>query len=200
MRFGNYYRMINALEALDQRFLLFVNGRHSDFLDVFMWFVSGPWLVLLLLPFIFYFIFRAHNKAQLLWVLIGVILTVVLTDQLSVHAFKEVFQRYRPSHNLLLMEKLHLHQYDDGSIYRGGKYGFVSSHAANYFGLLTIFWSLISIKWVKFLLLSITLLVVYSRMYLGVHYFSDIICGCLLGFTLAQIVLHFLLLRKVRRI
>ena len=151
----------------------------------------------MILPFL-YFIFQSYTKVQITWILLSIVLTIVLTDQLSVHAFKEIFQRYRPSHNLLIMEQLHFLRYADGTFYQGGKYGFVSSHAANYFGVLTVIWHLISAKWVKYLLLTLVLLVLYSRMYLGVHYLSDLICGALLGYVLAIVVVHFLLLKKVK--
>ena len=128
----------------------------------------------------------------------AIILTIILTDQLSVHAFKEVFQRYRPSHNLLLKPQLHLHEYPDGSLYKGGKFGFVSSHASNYFGILTIISTLINQRWVKVVLFVIALLIIYSRVYLGVHFVSDVICGALLGYVLAKFILQFLLLKKVK--
>lgn len=189
--------MIESLESFDRSIIIFFNGQHSSFLDQVMWFLSGPWLVFILLPFL-YFIFQSYTKVQITWILLSIVLTIVLTDQLSVHAFKEVFQRYRPSHNLLIMDQLHFHRYADGTFYQGGKYGFVSSHAANYFGVLTVIWHLISAKWVKYLLLTLVLLVLYSRMYLGVHYLSDLICGALLGYVLAIVVVHFLLLKKVK--
>ena len=197
MKFGNFYRMIEKLESIDHSLVLAINAMHSTFLDSFMWFLSGSYILLLLIPFIFYFLFKEYRSKQLLWIFAALVLTVILTDQLSVHAFKEVFQRYRPSHNLLLKSQLHLHEYPDGSFYGGGKFGFVSSHAANYFGILTIISSLIRQGWVKIILLTIALLVIYSRVYLGVHYVSDVLCGALLGFVLAQFVLQSLLLKKV---
>jgi len=189
--------MIESLESFDRSIIIFFNGQHSSLLDQVMWFLSGPWLVFILLPFL-YFIFQSYTKVQITWILLSIVLTIVLTDQLSVHAFKEVFQRYRPSHNLLIMDQLHFYRYADGTFYQGGKYGFVSSHAANYFGVLTVIWQFISAKWVKYLLLTLVLLVLYSRMYLGVHYLSDLICGALLGYVLAIVVVHFLLLKKVK--
>jgi membrane-associated phospholipid phosphatase len=65
--------------------------------------------------------------------------------------------------------------------YRGGKYGFVSNHAANFFCLFTFLASQFkSIKWGLFLF-ACALIASYSRIYLGVHYPLDIICGAILG-------------------
>ena len=190
--------MFEKLESIDHSLVLAINSMHSTFLDSFMWFLSGSYILFFLLPFVFYFLFKVYSSKQLVWILAALLLTIVLTDQLSVHAFKEVFQRYRPSHNLLLKSKLHFHEYPDGSFYGGGKFGFVSSHASNYFGVLTIMYALIRPIWVKIILFVISLLIIYSRVYLGVHYVSDVICGALLGFVLAQFVLQFLLLKKVK--
>lgn len=198
MRFGNFYRMIEKLESIDHSLVLVINAMHSTFLDSFMWFLSSSYILFFLIPFVFYFLFKEYRSKQLIWIFVAIVLTIILTDQLSVHAFKEVFQRYRPSHNLLLKSQLHLHEYPDGSFYGGGKFGFVSSHAANYFGILTIMSGLIAKRWVKIILFVIALLVIYSRVYLGVHYVSDVICGALLGFVLAQFVLQFILLKKVK--
>ena len=177
--------MFEKLESIDQSLVLAINSMHSTFLDSFMWFLSGSYILFFLLPFVFYFLFKVYSSKQLVWILVALLLTIVLTDQLSVHAFKEVFQRYRPSHNVLLKSKLHFHEYPDGSFYGGGKFGFVSSHASNYFGVLTIMYALIRPLWVKIILFVISLLIIYSRVYLGVHYVSDVICGALLGFVLA---------------
>ena len=198
MRFGNFYKMIEQLEAIDYSLVLAINAMHSEFLDSVMWFLSGSYVLFFLLPFVFYFLFKVYSFKQLIWIFTAIVLTIILTDQLSVHAFKEVFQRYRPSHNLLLKTQLHLHEYSDGSFYKGGKFGFVSSHASNYFGILTLMYSLINQRWVRVILFMFALLIIYSRVYLGVHFVSDVICGALLGFVLAKSVLQFLLLKKVK--
>lgn len=198
MKFGIYCRMIEKLESIDRHLLLLINGIHSNFLDSLMWFFSGPWMLLILFPFFLFFLIKKYQSKELIWIIAAIIFTVVLTDQISVHGFKEVFARYRPTHNLLLKDQLHLHQYANGNFYGGGKYGFVSSHAANYFGILTLLLALLDQKWVKLFLLTTAVCVIYSRVYLGVHYVSDVLCGAILGWGIARIVLHFLLLRKVQ--
>jgi undecaprenyl-diphosphatase len=78
--------------------------------------------------------------------------------------------------------------------YRGGQYGFISSHAANYAGFYFFIVPLIQRKnnlWL-WVLGCWGILVCYSRMYLGVHYPSDIIAGLifggLLGWSVQQLV------------
>ena len=83
-----------------------------------MWIVSGrfTWIPLYL-GIIVLIIIREKPKAVLLIPLL--ITVVVLTDQVSVHAFKEVFERLRPCHNPELEGMVHLVK---GKC--GGKYGF----------------------------------------------------------------------------
>ena len=63
----------------------------------------------------------------------------------------------------------------------GGAYGFVSSHAANFFGLAVYLGLLLREGWLFGLLLIAAVLVGYSRIYMGVHYPGDILAGGLLG-------------------
>ena len=65
--------------------------------------------------------------------------------------------------------------------YRGGKYGFVSSHAANAFGVVTFLSLLFRRKSLTLGLLFWAFLHSYTRIYLGVHFPGDIVCGGLLG-------------------
>ena len=74
--------MIESLESFDRSIIIFFNGQHSSLLDQVMWFLSGPWLVFILLPFL-YFIFQSYTKVQITWILLSIVLTIVLTDQLS---------------------------------------------------------------------------------------------------------------------
>ena len=72
---------------------------------------------------------------------------------------------------------------------KGGKYGFVSSHAANIFAASTI----LSFFYVhkKKLCLTIAFLVSYSRIYVGVHFPGDVIFGGVLGYLIAITTLTF---------
>ncbi|MBW6481908.1 MAG: phosphatase PAP2 family protein [Vicingaceae bacterium] len=129
----------------------------------------------------------------MIYILIAVILLIVLSDQASVQLFKEVFKRLRPCHNPQLAGLVHL---VDGC---GGKYGFVSSHAANTFAL-ALFMGLVLKKHIPFIftgLLCWAIVVSYSRVYVGVHYVSDIFVGALVGMLIGWFV--FLGLQKLNQ-
>lgn len=176
--------MIESIINIDKKIFLALNGLHSPFFDNIMWLISHkytwiPFYIVLL--FILWRKFKNHT----LIILFFVGLLVALTDLVSVHAFKNVFMRFRPTHDSSIQDIVHT-----VNNYFGGKYGFVSSHAANSFGLamfLTFFFKnthkkLVWILWIWAIIVS------YSRIYLGVHFPGDVICGGLVGVTLACIV------------
>lgn len=175
--------MIESLEAIDRSIVFAVNSWNSPFLDYFMWIVSGKltWIPLYLL-----LLFLAYRRLDLrtFFMFIGFgIITIALADLISVHCFKNVFERYRPAHHAELTNILHFHQFENGDYYKGGMYGFISSHAAN-FSALALFIGLSLMKFYPKLiywLIAIVVLVCYSRLYLGVHYLSDVIAGCIIG-------------------
>ena len=180
--------MIEHIERLDQRLFVFLNEINSPIWDEIMWNISGKLQWLPLYFFLLYLLYRRFGKN--LWiVLIGAALLILLSDQISVHFFKDVFKRYRPCHNLELREIVHIVNNKCG-----GKYGFVSSHAANTFAIATyIFLLLFSRYSYKLLGLFIwAILVSYSRIYLGVHYPADVLFGALLGMLLAYLVFRFI--------
>ncbi|MFA8301400.1 MAG: phosphatase PAP2 family protein [Hyphomicrobiales bacterium] len=121
-------------------------------------------------------VWRVYKKKT--WIiLIGIILTITLADQMSVHLFKNVFHRLRPSHAENLKDIVHI---VNGN--RGGLYGFVSSHATNTFGLAMFLFALIRRRYKYFWWVFVWAAIVsYSRIYLGKHYPGDIICGAILG-------------------
>jgi len=170
--------MLETLENIDQNLLLLINSWHNPTFDVIMWVVSDA---LFGVPFYLLFFGMAVGffgwKKAVFIILVGGV-AVGLADLSSKYLFKEVFLRYRPSHNLILNSQLHLlHGY------KGGMYGFVSSHSANMFAIATSLGMFFRQK-NKLIFTSILLwagLIAYSRMYLGVHYPADIFVGGLLG-------------------
>ena len=169
------------LKQLDIDILLRLNGVHNSFLDVLMWAMTHFLFWLPLLALLMWMMWK-HYRKRLFLILAFFALSIIITDQVSVF-IKNKVQRPRPSHNVEVKDDLHLHQFKNGSVYRGGQYGFVSSHAANSFGIMVLF--LYFFKPLNRRLLWIfptwAVLHCYTRIYLGVHYPSDIVCGALVG-------------------
>ena len=178
------------LLKLDTRLFLAINGWHNETWDGIMWWISGKvtwWpFYLLLLAFLAW-----KKRGQLLPMIVFIVLLIAVTDQTSVHLFKNIFERLRPCHEPALNGLVHL--VNDRC---GGSYGFISSHAANSFGVafLVLLW--IREKWFTALMVVWALLVSYSRIYLGVHYPGDVLVGGLWGAVCGWLV--FLLFRWVR--
>lgn len=181
--------MIEKLEQFDRDLFLTLNGLHADWLDPVMWWISS---IVLWIPLFLFVMYYAYKKGQIRLMLIltgGVALCILLSDRISVELFKEVFQRYRPTHNTEIGDLVHTVIKPNGEEYRGGMYSFVSSHATNFMSIGTFvflhlkkyskYWSLLFV-WVA--------LVAYSRIYLGVHYPADLVCGAMLGATIGGLV------------
>jgi len=167
---------METLLELDTDLFLWLNEQHTVWLDVLMFWISGtktwiPFYVLLI--GILYWKFKKKTWG----ILIAIVLTIVLADGFTSKIMKPYFERLRPSHEVALEGKIHL---VEG--YRGGSFGFASSHAANSFGLATIFFLFFRrfSKHVLWLFLW-AFIVSYSRIYLGVHYPLDILVGALVG-------------------
>ncbi len=179
--------IIKFLIEIDTDFFLFLNSFHNSFFDVVFEWVTGrfSWLplygVLVLLVAV-----KFKKNALIIFPLVTIL--ILLTDQVSVHLFKDVFLRLRPCHNPQIAHLVHV---VDGC---GGQYGFVSSHAANTFGLAIFVGVLLKqhYKWFLLGLLIWAAVVSYSRIYVGVHYPGDIIGGAILGVIIANLVLWLL--------
>lgn len=163
------------LEA-DTELFLFLNSFHNNFWDTIMLMVTRKetWVPFYLV--ILFFIFRNYKSKWLLAV-IFLILTIVLSDQLSV-VLKETIQRFRPVHNPEIEHLVH------NVLRKGGLYGFVSSHAANGFAFFVFTSRLFRNRGYWVLLLFWALLISYSRLYSGVHYPLDLAGGALLGWLI----------------
>ena len=167
---------IQQLIGFDQELLLKINGSDSLFWDGFMWMATNKLTWIPMAIALLYVIFK-NNKIKEAFLLIGlIILVITLADQISSGFCKPYFARFRPTQDPELM-----YQIDVVNGYRGGTYGFTSSHAANTFGV-ALFLSLVMRSWSLSIILFIwAALNAYSRMYLGVHYPGDIFFGTLTG-------------------
>ena len=166
--------MIEFLNEIDKTVLLWLNGHHSTFLDWLMIFFSAKLAWLPFYIFLLYLIIKKFKKKSFL-VLLFVAIAITLSDQSSVHLFKNVFQRLRPCHQQDLINLLWL---PAGC---GGEYGFVSSHAANSFSLVAFLGLLFRKRWLTNTLIIWGILIDISRIYLAAHFLTDVIFGTLLG-------------------
>ena len=163
------------IERLDQQLLLFLNSLNSPFWDQVMYAISGRliWAPLYLAIIVY---LGLKFKRKFLVILLFIIIGITLADQISVHLFKNLFQRLRPCHEPALEGLVHLVKGECG-----GMFGFVSSHATNSFYVALLSLLFIRKRWFTILLVLWASVVGYSRIYLGVHYPGDVICGSILG-------------------
>ena len=181
--------MIEYLMALDEAIFLLLNGLHQDWLDPIMFTISGKLEWIPLYVFIVSWLIYKYKKAGL-FALLALIITIIVTDQITSGFMKPFFERLRPSHDPDLKDIVHI---ING--YRGGLYSFASSHASNSFALATFLWLLLRKKerWAGYLFIWAAV-VSYSRIYLGVHFPGDVVTGALVGVLTANLV--FILYKK----
>ncbi len=172
--------MTELFTQWDVSILLWINGHATPFLDQVMLFASNKFTWIPFYLYLLYFIVKEKGKYTLA-VLLFAAAAIALSDQTSVHAFKFVFHRLRPCHDPALQGLIRTVEH-----HCGGSYGFVSSHAANSFALIG-FLSLILKKREPLLKIALWLwgiLIIYSRVYLGVHFPSDVLAGAVVGLAL----------------
>ena len=212
---------------MDESLLLALNGAHTPALDKLMWWISQStnalWLTiyaLLLIAIVWLYWGQrtsSYSKSSsvrswlpLIGALVAIAIAVGLADYISSGILKPMVGRLRPTHEPALEGMLHV-----VNNYRGGTYGFPSSHAANTMAVTLIAWLLCIVhryQSVGHTLLrpfingaGIALLLIYvvpiclSRIYLGVHYPTDILAGLLIGALTALFAFGMfkLLLRKI---
>jgi len=166
---------VDILQQVDQSIFFFFNQTLSN--PVFDWVmphITSPvtWIpAYLLLCF-----FLIKQKKIGLVCLLTIILAFVIVDPLTSRYLKFAFDRVRPCRAL---QGVHL------LVECGVGQSFPSTHAANSFAIATVF----SLFYRRFALVnfSCATLISLSRMFVGVHYFFDIVGGAVVGATIGYL-------------
>lgn len=175
---------LQFLIDLDREVLTFLNGSDSLFLDSLMsTLTSGLTWVPLYLALFYLVVKNNETMQQIFLVVVSVAACVALADIMADLVMKPFVARWRPCNDPAFKDAV-----DVVGNMRGGDYGFFSAHAANTMSLAMFFSLLVRNKTFSWMMMGWSLLNCYTRMYLGLHYPGDILCGLLWGALIGSVV------------
>ena len=185
---------IQTFLANDRLVLSWFNGSNSVFLDGWMSALTSGFTWLALYASLFYLVIKNNETMGQIMLVVGCALACVgLADIMADVIVKPLVERWRPSNDPIF-------KYDVSVVdgYRGTSYGFFSAHAANTFSLALFFCMLVRSRVLSVALVLWSFVNCYTRMYLGLHYPLDIVCGLLWG-SVCAIGVYYFYLRVSRR-
>ena len=162
---------------IDLKILSIFNGSGSDFIDaVSLTLTSGVIWIPLYVALLYVIIKNSDTMLQIALTTGCALLCVAITSGVSELLVKPLVARLRPCNDPMIKLGINVIA---GTCPKG--YSFFSSHAANTFGLATYFSCLFRSRLLTVSLVLWSLVNCWTRLYLGVHYPSDIVCGLLFG-------------------
>ena len=168
---------IQPLVELDRKLLFFLNGSDSLFLDgLIVTLTSGFTWVPLYVGLLYLVIKNNETFLQIMLTIGAALLCVLLADGVSEGIFKPLVGRFRPGSDPVIKYSV-----DVVNNMRGTDYSFFSGHASNTFSLAVFFSLLVRSKVFSFFMIMWSLINCYTRIYLAMHYPSDIFVGLLWG-------------------
>ncbi len=178
-----FHEFANSMIPYEENLFLWLNGHHNAFFDTFMSIYSGKviWIPFLLAA-IGVLCFKTKKNEAILAIL-AIALVCVFCDQLASSVIRPLCERFRPTHYPGIENLVHT-----VNGYTGGKYGFISAHSANGFGIATISALLFRYRPFTYVIFLWATITAYSRIYLGVHFISDVLGGMLVGISVGFFV------------
>ncbi|MBF6609217.1 MAG: phosphatase PAP2 family protein [Flavobacterium sp.] len=175
--------MIEKILEIDQKLFVFLNGLGSEKYDALWLLITNQlsWIPVFLIILVLLFKSLGWRHALLIIFVIAALIT--LTDQ-TTNIFKNLFERLRPVNNTELADLMRAVQHRNS-------FSFFSGHASNSMAVAFFLFTVMRPfrKYVGFIFLW-PLIFAYSRIYLGLHYPLDIICGYIYGIFMALIMLR----------
>jgi len=177
--------MLTTLQNWDRWLFTKINQDWTNpFLDYIfpLWREAITWVPLYI--FLLAFVFINFGKKAWPWVA-GLLVTVLMTDQISSHILKPYVNRMRPCHDIYLADHIRLLLR-----YCSDSRSFTSSHATNHFGVAFFIYFTMKPYFKKwgYLFFVWAATISYGQVYIGVHYPLDVICGALLGSTIGYYI------------
>ena len=187
---------MEALIKFDFSLFFAINrGMSNAFLDAVLPWCRTPLFWAPLYLFIFSYAALQFEKKKYWIFLLGLILTVGISDITSSKLIKKTVQRYRPCNSILVKDYVQLRVDRCGS-----GYSFTSSHAANHFAaarFVFAFFAPLFGRWVAPALLTWAGVVAFAQVYVGLHFPADVFFGAILGLLIATFVLKILQIKTI---
>lgn len=181
----------SKIQDMDMQVLSLFNGSDNIMLDQMVQILTSGLTWIPLYVMLFFVVMRNNETMGQIALVVGsAIFCVLFADGLVDGIIKQLAERWRPSNDPTFK---YMVQVVDDIRLKG--YSFCSAHAANTMSLAVFFSLLIRSKLLTITLVIWSLINCWTRLYLGVHYPSDILCGMIIGIIVG--ILVYLLYYKI---